>query len=279
MPETQYTLSRVCFLRLAPSYPNKLVELGHQLKNTGAKVILVHPTMVETAEAAAAICGFPKDHIFLFSDRPQGPRGGIKDWREMLGTVEEASRYQWKPMTPEESKKSVATVNYSSGTTGLPKGVCVSHLNIISNAEQHIFVKYNGLPYARHNRPHESMVGFLPLYHAYGQMWAMVMAVKLNIPIYIMEKFNYALFLKVIQTYKITHLQVAPPILIMLSKRPETSQYDISSVKHILCGAAPLKKELQNHITKRFGIRVTQGWGMTEVTTGALFVPFHAEDE
>jgi 4-coumarate--CoA ligase len=235
--------------------------------------------MISVAEAAAEKCGLSRNRLFLFSDRPHRPINGIKDWRDMLGSIKEAERYRWKSMSPAESKKMVATVNYSSGTTGLPKGVCVSHYNLIANSEQHMFMKYYGLPYNQHNRPSESMVGFLPLYHAYGQMWAMLMAIKLNIPIYIMEKFSYEDFLRVIQEHKISHLQVAPPILVMLSKRPETSRYDISSVKHILCGAAPLSKDLQNNITSRFGIRVTQGWGMTEVTTGALLVPFHADDE
>jgi acyl-coenzyme A synthetase/AMP-(fatty) acid ligase len=94
-----------------------------------------------------------------------------------------------------------------------------------------------------------------------------------------MRQFNFEDFLRVIETYKITHLQVAPPILVMLNKRPETARYDVSSIKHSLCGAAPLSKELQNSITNKYGIRVTQGWGMTEVTTGALFVPFNVDDE
>ena len=82
-----------------------------------------------------------------------------------------------------------------------------------------------------------------------------------------------------IQDYKITHLQVAPPIMIMLSKRPETPKYDLSSVTDILCGGAPLSKELQNEITKKLGCEITQGWGMTEVTCGALHVPGGTVDE
>lgn len=100
-----------------------------------------------------------------------------------------------------------------------------------------------------------------------------VMAPKLSIPVYIMQKFVYEDFLKCIEKYRITHLQSAPPILVMLHKRPETSNYDLSSLKNILCGAAPLSKELQNAVSERFKVNIIQGWGMTEVTCGAIHVP------
>jgi 4-coumarate--CoA ligase len=254
-------------------------ELSHQLRNTGSRVLLVHPTLLSTALGAANSCGLPTSRIFQFSDRPNAPLDGILDWREMIASPEEADAFHWKPMAKDESKNTVATVNYSSGTTGLPKGVCVSHLNLVANAEQHIAIKFHGFDHSATNHPAERWLGFLPLYHAYGQMWCMIMAIKLNVPIYVMLSFRLEPFLQNIQQYKITHLQTAPPILVMLSKRPEVAKYDISSVKHVLCGAAPLSKELQNDITRRFGIRVTQGWGMTEVTCGAMHVPFSWDDE
>ena len=105
------------------------------------------------------------------------------------------------------------------------------------------------------------------------------MAPKLGFSVYIMKQFVYDQFLDLIQTYRITHLQVAPPILVMLSKRPETSKYDLSSVENILCGAAPLSKELQNDVSRRFGVNIVQGWGMTEVTCGAIHVPGGRHDQ
>ena len=88
-----------------------------------------------------------------------------------------------------------------------------------------------------------------------------------------MEKFIFDNFLKVMEKYRITHLQAAPPILIMLDKRTEVQNYDLSAMVHIGCGGAPMKKELQNSIAKKFNCNVIQGWGMTEVTTSSIVMP------
>jgi len=151
----------------------------------------------------------------------------------------------------------------------------VSHHNLIANVEQTIFMRDLHKP---ENRPPERWIGFLPLYHAYGQLYTILTACKLNIPIYIMKSFQYEKFLQHIQNHRITHLQIAPPILVMLSKRPETAKYDLSSITDILCGAAPLKQELQNDVAKRFNVQINQGWGMTEVTCGATHVPGGLQD-
>jgi len=105
------------------------------------------------------------------------------------------------------------------------------------------------------------------------------MAVKLNVPVYILKQFVYSDFLQTIQDYKITHLHIAPPILVMLSKRPETKDYNLGSLNYVLCGAAPLSKELQNDVSRRFDVQINQGWGMTEVTCGALHVPGGVNDD
>jgi 4-coumarate--CoA ligase len=106
-----------------------------------------------------------------------------------------------------------------------------------------------------------------------------LMAPTLLFPVYIMKKFVYEDFLNIIQRHKITNLQVAPPILVMLDKRPETTKYDLSTLKHILCGAAPLSKELQSAVAKKLNCNIIQGWGMTEVTCGSILVPGGRYDE
>ncbi|KAI1612733.1 hypothetical protein EDD37DRAFT_664153 [Exophiala viscosa] len=244
-------------------------EIEHQIRNTGTRLILVHPSLVGTAVEAARKAGLGKDSIFQFSDHPCQPFQGVQDWRDV---AVDADRFSCDQLG-ETSRRTLATINYSSGTTGLPKGVCVSHYNIIANSEQTIFIRDQEQPYQPSARPEERWLGFLPLYHAYGQLYMCVMAPRMSIPVYIMQKFVYEDFLNCIQKYRITHLQAAPPILVMLDKRPETSKYDLSSVKNILCGAAPLSKELQNAVSKRFKVNIIQGWGMTEVTCGAVHVP------
>ncbi|KAG9244396.1 4-coumarate-CoA ligase [Calycina marina] len=254
-------------------------EMIHQIKNTGAQVILAHPTMITTALAAAAEAGLSASRIFQFSDSYNVANAGVLDWRALIGTEAQGDSYRFPKLTEDQSVNTVATINYSSGTTGLPKGVCVSHHNIIANIEQTIYIRYALKPFDRTNHPPERWIGFLPLYHAYGQLYTILMAIKLTVPVFVMKQFVYGDFLQMVQDKKITHLQIAPPILVMLSKRPETAKYDISSVTDVLCGAAPLSKSLQNECQRRFNIQINQGWGMTEVTCGAIHVPGGVKDD
>ncbi|KAB2574593.1 4-coumarate-ligase [Lasiodiplodia theobromae] len=248
-------------------------ELLHQLRDTGAQVLLAHPSLASTAVSAGQKAGLATNRIFLFSDVEHDPLHAVRDWREMIGSSDEAELYQWKRMTGAEPKNTVATVNYSSGTTGLPKGVCISHYSLIANAEQAIYMRY-----AFKKRTPERWAGFLPLYHAYGQLYANILALKLQATIYIMKQFAYDHFLRVIETYKINSLQVAPPILVMMSKRPETARYDLSCLEEITCGAAPLSKELADDIVRRFRVSLKQGYGMTELTCAAIVMPGGAEE-
>jgi 4-coumarate--CoA ligase len=148
-----------------------VAEVQYQLKNTSASAMFVHPSLIQTAVEACRAVGLPKNRIFQFSDRPCSTVDGILDWREIAGSEKEANTWKWDELK-ETADSTIATINYSSGTTGLPKGVCVSHYNLIANAEQTIFSRDQETDYAAvpGARPAEKWVGLLPLYHAFGKI-------------------------------------------------------------------------------------------------------------
>ncbi|KAM4055977.1 AMP-binding enzyme [Hirsutella rhossiliensis] len=253
-------------------------ELAYQLANSMAKAILVHPTVLEPALEAAAQVGLPKDRIFQFSDKACQTRHGVDDWTAMIGTRQQGDGWQWPTLGTGEAARALAAINYSSGTTGLPKGVCISHANLITNLEQTIFVNYGG---TRSSGPRleERWIGFLPLFHAYGQLFMILMAAKLGVPVYVMAQFALTDFLAVIERHRITSLHTVPPVLVMLAKRPETSHYDLSSIRDVVCGAAPLSRELQNECQVRLGCQIRQAWGMTEATCTCAMTPVGFRDQ
>ena len=254
-------------------------EVAHQMKSIEAAVVLVHPLMLETGLAAAKQAGVPLDRVFQFSDKEaQTSSDGVKDWRSMVASENDAASWKWDPLEGQASVDTVCAINFSSGTTGLPKGVCITHHNLIANASQAAFNKFE-TKHSKPPNPKERWLSMLPLYHAYSQLWTINIAGKLRIPVYVMEKFVFEDFLKYLEKYKITALQTVPPVVVMLSKRPETSKYDLSSLEHMLCGAAPLSKEMQNDVSAKIGCIISQGWGMTETTCIGALTPGNMIDD
>lgn len=254
-------------------------EVAYQMKVIEAALVLIHPDLLKTGLAAAKQANVPLDRVFQFSDQecPTSPEG-VKDWRSMVASEDEARSWQWDPLEGEASVNTVGAINFSSGTTGLPKGVCITHRNLIANASQAAFNKFE-TPHSKPPDPKERWLAMLPLYHAYSQLWTITIAGKLGIPVYVMSKFIFEDFLKYIEKYKVSALQTVPPVIVMLSKRPETSKYDLSSIELILCGAAPLSKELQNDVMGKLGCVIAQGWGMTETTCIGMMIPGAMSDD
>lgn len=122
----------------------------------------MEPSLLPSLLEVASKTDFPKDQIFLFSDKETGTIEGIRDWREILPSVLKAESAKWRAFNAEQSRNTIAALNYSSGTTGLPKGVMISHQNVIANVEQSVFMRNLEQPYKPESRPVERWLGFLP---------------------------------------------------------------------------------------------------------------------
>ncbi|KAH8689269.1 putative amp-binding enzyme [Phaeosphaeriaceae sp. PMI808] len=253
-------------------------EVTYQMKTAEAAVVFVHPSLLETTTTAAKKANISLNRLFMLSDTPCAPKFGVPHWHTMLASESEACGWQWDPLHGEATTNTVATVNFSSGTIGLAKGVCITHLKMVANKAQTIHMRLLETEYSEDNRPPERWIGFLPMYHGYAQLLCVMVMCKPRISVYIMSKFAYTDFLNYIQRYKINAAHVVPPVLVMMAKRQVTARYDLSSLQHIMSGAAPLKQDLQNELMARLNIIISQGWGMTETICVGIMVPGRSKD-
>ena len=265
-------------------------ELAFQLQNSGATWMIAGHAGVETAVTAAEAAGVHKSRVYAFDNSLISDGGdfkwdshdaglvtkhGIRHWREL---VSESDDYVWKRFTTPSEANTTAAINYSSGTTGVPKGVELSHRNFIANTSQVIATDQLSPTIAARSR---RWIGMLPMYHAYGQTYYVMVIPALSIPLYIIPKFDFLTFLTYIGKYRITSIAAVPPILTALAKHPVVDKFDLSSVFSIGSGAAPLSSEIETAVEKRMlkhgqTLRIRQGWGMTEATCSVL--GFHPDD-
>jgi 4-coumarate--CoA ligase len=251
-------------------------ELAYQLQDSGATFLITAEGSLDTALEATSSIKFPKDRIFVMGDgfevfeNRAKPVRGIRHWTTILASPSEGSAFEWEEFTTRDQMNRTAVLNYSSGTTGVPKGVEITHLNYISNCMQTEHTAQQDPDYANY-LTRASILSFLPMYHAYGQTYHGVSAVLKGIPVYMMRKFDFLKMLEYLQKYKITSLNLVPPIAVALIKRPEVKNYDLSTVEAAGVGAAPLDPETINQFERMFGnkFQLKQGWGMTEITCSA----------
>ena len=219
-------------------------ELEHQLHDSQAKLLLTVPPFLDVAREAAEAAGL--EDVFLVGE------GDAPSVTELLGDPGEA------PDTALEPAEEVAVLPYSSGTTGLPKGVMLTHRNLVANLCQ--------LQECFPIDEDDVLVGVLPFFHIYGQTVIMNQGLRAGATIVSMPRFDLDQFLGLIQEHSVSRAYVVPPIALALAKHPAVDAHDLSSLRTIMSGAAPLGAELAGQVAERIGCQVVQGYGLTETS-------------
>ncbi|MHB9860906.1 4-coumarate--CoA ligase family protein [Streptomyces sp. YIM S03343] len=232
-------------------------EFAKQLGNSGARWIVTVSPLLDTARAAAELAGGVQE-IFVCDSAP-----GHRSVLDMLATEAPEPQVDIDPVTD------VAALPYSSGTTGVPKGVMLTHRQIATNLAQ--------LEHAVDAGPGDRILAVLPFFHIYGLTALMNAPLRKGATVVVLPRFDLETFLAAIQEHRITGLYVAPPIVLALAKHPAVADYDLSSLHYIISAAAPLDAALAAACSARLGLPpVGQAYGMTELSPGTHVVPLAA---
>jgi 4-coumarate--CoA ligase len=266
---------------VSPANPGYTVnELAYQLKDSGAKAIATQMATIDTVRKACAKVGLPEDHIILIGDA-RDESGRFKHWtsvRNISGTT----RYNKAKILP---KKDLAFLVYSSGTTGTPKGVKLCHHNLTSNVLQLNAGEYGNLTWdgsgtspgilpPKPGSGGDKILACLPFFHIYGLTATILLPMYSGVKLIVLAQFEIEKFCRLIQDHGITYIYVVPPMCLLLSKHPCIDNYNLSSIRMLNSGAAPLTKELVEAMHRRTGLKVKQAYGLSETSPSCCAQPW-----
>src|SRR5213083_3070738 len=220
-------------------------DAEYQLRDAGARFLVTVAPFLDRAAPAAAQVGI--EQLFVV-----GEARGVTPFGALLEAGGPA------PRPSLATARDLAVLPYSSGTTGFPKGVMLTHRNLVANLLQ------TG---AVHTLAAEDRVmAVLPFFHLYGMQVVMNLALWYGATLVTMPKFELEPFLGLVQQHRITRAFVVPPIVLALAKHPAVDGYDLSSLRRMMSGAAPLDAGLETACARRLGCELVQGYGLTEAS-------------
>jgi 4-coumarate--CoA ligase len=215
-------------------------ELRHQLTDSAARLLFVPAGLADLA--AEAVAGTSVSAVILLDD------AGLAGFMGAPVTAQVAV----------DLDRDICVLPYSSGTTGLPKGVMLSHANLVANLMQGAAML--ALP------PKSVTLAILPFFHIYGMMVLLNTYLAGGGTVVTLPRFDLEASLKLIAAHRMKTLLVVPPLVLALAKHPMVDQHDLSSVRQIMSAAAPMGVELSTACAERLGCEVMQGYGMTEAS-------------
>jgi len=226
-------------------------EVRHQLIDSGAELLITVPAFVDTARAAIAGTGVSEIVVI-------GEAAGATPLADLMGDP-------IADQVPVDLDRHVVVLPYSSGTTGLPKGVMLSHRNMVANIDQTLATDTI--------QPGEITPAFLPFFHIYGLGVLLNTLLAGGASLVTMPRFDLEQFLRIAQDHRARVLWTVPPVAMALAKHPMVDQFDLSSVELVFSGAAPFGAELSEAVGKRLNCIAVQGYGMSELSPVSHTVP------
>ncbi len=221
-------------------------EMARQLRDSGATIAFTVPELSTTLREAA---GGSLRHLLRFGDEPFGSPGAGSP----------------APPVAIDPGRDVVALPYSSGTTGVPKGVMLTHRNLVANLLQFGPVELTGEA--------DTTLAALPFFHVYGLVVILCLGLFRGATLVVMPRFEMRAALRSIERWRVTRLPLVPPLVLRLLRDPEVARHDLGSVRVVVSGAAPLAPELSVELSERFGVLVKQGYGMTELSPGSHMHP------